>query len=65
LTYTSYLVIIKMDVKITTFKNPFSFFCIAQEDSKNIDEVVESTNSFATSNKIEATDVAHGQVSEP
>lgn len=56
-----------MDVKITTFRNPYSFFCIA-EDLANINNnnlkniVLSEDNEGALSNKFDLTGVSHGQV---
>ncbi|KAL0849003.1 hypothetical protein ABMA28_013380 [Loxostege sticticalis] len=49
-----------MNVTVTTFTNPWSFFCIAEEDGKNIDLIpVEPQN--VMSSRIELSDVSHGQ----
>lgn len=50
-----------MNVTVTTFTNPWSFFCIAEEDGKNFDLIpVEPQN--VMSSRIELSDVSHGQV---
>ncbi|CAG9784573.1 unnamed protein product [Diatraea saccharalis] len=52
-----------MNIVITTFKDPFSFFCLSEQNGKDIDFIencVEPSN-FPYSSKIEVADVCHGQ----
>ncbi|KAL4715102.1 hypothetical protein ACJJTC_012149 [Scirpophaga incertulas] len=51
-----------MNIIITTFKNPFCFYCLAEEDAKDIEFVEESVEtSKLMSSKIDVVDVTHGQ----
>lgn len=52
-----------MNVIITTFTNPFSFFCLAAEEGKNVDFLERPVvTGNVCNNRMELSDVTHGQV---
>ncbi|XP_031763830.2 uncharacterized protein LOC113516727 isoform X2 [Galleria mellonella] len=50
-----------MNIIITTFNNPFSFFCLAENDSKNITSLQYKVTGNALINKSQVVDASHGQ----
>lgn len=53
-----------MNIKITTFSNPFSFFCKLEDDTKETSLMENKVDyAYQTHHKKEVTDVKHGQVS--
>lgn len=52
-----------MNIIITNFTNPFSFFCLLEEKGKHVDIIDLESNRSTFNNNIDNMKVTHGQVS--